>query len=60
MENGKIKFIVAHGEKVQVCEVLELSEYHDGTTIDIEFIDERGKYRHYSSWIDGGKVIREK
>lgn len=57
-ENKKIKSIVAHGERVEVKEILYLSEY-EKYGIDLEFRDGNGKYRRYRSWIDGGRVIRE-
>ena len=58
MENGKIKFIVAHGERIEVKEIIYFSEY-EKYGIDMEFKDGNGRYRRYRSWIDGGKIIRE-
>lgn len=46
--------ITAHGVTVTV-DIILCAEY-SADDIDIEFLDQAGKYRHYRNWLDGGTV----
>lgn len=59
IEVGNI--IVCKGQKIKVAKILTQDSYiFQGQEIhDIEFHDEKGKYRHWKSNLDGGYIIRD-
>lgn len=54
--------IIALNQKVTIGNVLFQHVYIDPdkpeySNADIEFHDDKGNYRHYQSWNDGGKIV---
>lgn len=55
--------IICKGEKAEIGEILFQDAYvedwvdEDRKYIDIEFKDTKGKYRHWKSHLDGGKIM---
>ena len=53
--------INAHGITVTIAKILYQEYYYDrwenSDDWDIELIDENGNYRHWRTWVDGGKLI---
>lgn len=54
-EVKKGDIIIAHGVGVVIDKVLDCQCFGDGS-IDVEFFDDKGTYRHYRSWIDKGVI----
>lgn len=57
--------IHACGKFVRVCEILTqdfvpADKYRPEAYLDLEFLDQKGDYRHYKSIFDGGILYREK
>ena len=45
------------GEIVKISKIIR-QDYWEGYGFDIEFLDARGKYRHWKQELDGGKLLR--